>query len=290
MTCTIRSLVTVASILVANGVCAFVNVNGITSSVVSNGRHLCVPAKSTAPVSHRSSRRWGKSEKEMMKDGSRGVGGVDKKHREGPFSSLRESFKKVVRKSPFSTSRMAKDTVDDVLNSEAFLNKKVEMLKKQIAATQKNTEEVEAEGAKNWEEWGPQVERLQKEFTLIKNRGGEEAIRGRNKGKAEAINDILGVADNFERAAAAIAPETDGERAVVEYYKGVYDTMMGCLESLGLEEVENIGAPFDYNMHNAIMREPSTEFGEDVVCKVFQKGYRVGDTLVRPAMVAVASP
>lgn len=79
MTCTIRSLVTVASILVANGVCAFVNVNGITSSVVSNGRHLCVPAKSTAPVSHRSSRRWGKSEKEMMKDGSRGVGGVDKK-------------------------------------------------------------------------------------------------------------------------------------------------------------------------------------------------------------------
>lgn len=83
-----------------------------------------------------------------------------KQHREGPFSSLRESFKKVVRKSPFSTSRMAKDTVDDVLNSEAFLNKKVEMLKKQIAATQKNTEEVEAEGAKNWEEWGPQVRSL----------------------------------------------------------------------------------------------------------------------------------
>lgn len=83
---------------------------------------------------------------------------------------------------------------------------------------------------------------MQKEFTLIQNRGGEEAIRGRNKGKAEAINDILGVADNFERAAAAITPETDGERAVVEYYKGVYDTMIGCLEGLGLEEVENVSA------------------------------------------------
>lgn len=86
----------------------------------------------------------------------------------------------------------------------------------------------------------PQVERLQKEFSLIQGRGGEAAMRGRNKGKAEAINDILGVADNFERAASAIKPETDGEKAIVEYYKGIYDTMMGCLESLGLEEVENV--------------------------------------------------
>lgn len=86
------------------------------------------------------------------------------------------------------------------------------------------------------------MERLQREFALIKNRGGEEAIKGRNKGKAEAINDILGVADNFERAAAAISPETDGERAVVAHYKGIYDTLMDCLEKLGLEEVENVSS------------------------------------------------
>lgn len=82
--------------------------------------------------------------------------------RDGPFSSLRESFKKAVRKNPFASSRTAKkDAVDDVLNSEAFLNKKVEMLKKQIATTQQSIAEVEAEGQKQWEEWGPQVRRFQ---------------------------------------------------------------------------------------------------------------------------------
>lgn len=74
-----RSLASVAAILVANGVCAFVNVNGIAGSVVSNGRHVRVLGKSTTPVSHRSSRRWEKSEQEMMKNGNGGVGGVDEK-------------------------------------------------------------------------------------------------------------------------------------------------------------------------------------------------------------------
>lgn len=70
---------------------------------------------------------------------------------------MRESFKKVVRRNPFFSSMAKKDVVDDVLNSEAFLNKKVGMLKKQIAITEADIERVEAEGQKNWEEWGPQV-------------------------------------------------------------------------------------------------------------------------------------
>lgn len=61
-----------------------------------------------------------------------------------------------------------------------------------------------------------------------------------DKGKAEALNDILGVGDNFERAAGAISAETDGERAVVAYYKDAYDIMMGCVESLGITEVETV--------------------------------------------------
>lgn len=87
-----------------------------------------------------------------------------------------------------------------------------------------------------------QVQRLEKEFELLKSRGGESRKQAFDKGKAEALNDILGVADNFERAAAAISAETDGELAVVAYYKGAYDTMMGCLEELGLTEVEMVRA------------------------------------------------
>lgn len=62
-----------------------------------------------------------------------------------------------------------KDAVDDVLNSEAFLNKKVEMLKKQIATTQQSVAEVEAEGQKQWEEWGPQVCRFRFQCSVLLN-------------------------------------------------------------------------------------------------------------------------
>ncbi|CAM9129575.1 unnamed protein product, partial [Pylaiella littoralis] len=134
------------------------------------------------------------------------------------------------------------------------------------------------------------VERLEKEFEALKGRGGEARTKAYETGKAEAINYVLGVADNFERAAGAISAETEGERAVVAYYKDAYNKLMECLEGLGLKEVDTIGATFDYNIHNAIMRENTDDFEEDVVCKVFAKGYQVGDTLVRPAMVAVAVP
>lgn len=84
------------------------------------------------------------------------------------------------------------------------------------------------------------MQRLEKEFSALKGRGGEARTQAYDKGKAEAINQILGVADNFERAAGAISAETDGERAVVAYYKDAYDNMMKCLEGLGLAEVETV--------------------------------------------------
>ena len=84
------------------------------------------------------------------------------------------------------------------------------------------------------------MERLEKEFDLLKSRGGDAITQAYDKGKAEALNDILGVGDNFERAAGAISAETDGERAVVAYYKDAYDVMMGCMEGLGLNEVETV--------------------------------------------------
>lgn len=85
-----------------------------------------------------------------------------------------------------------------------------------------------------------QVTRLEKEFDLLKSRGGEAVTKAYDKGKAEAFNEILVVTDTFERAAAAISAETDGEKAVVAYYKDVYATMIGCLEGLGLKEVEMV--------------------------------------------------
>lgn len=78
----------------------------------------------------------------------------------GPFSSLKRSFRNAasrLREGPFSRSAKEGDAVDDLLNSDAFLNKKVDMLEKQIQTVQGQISDVEAEGQKNWEEWGPKV-------------------------------------------------------------------------------------------------------------------------------------
>lgn len=84
---------------------------------------------------------------------------------------------------------------------------------------------------------------------MLKSRGGEIRAKASDKAKAETINDVLAVADNFERAAAAINPETDGERSVADYYQGLYETMMDCLKELGLEEVEQVGC---LNFHEVL--------------------------------------
>eukprot|EP00752_Nemacystus_decipiens_P001453 g1429.t1 len=268
--------------LAGNEVCvAFVQPAGLTSL---GGRTIAAP---TCTTLERNSRRWDKAQ---QVDAGNGEGVNASEKTAGPVKTWVKKAKGRFGRGPFSRAAKKEDQVDDLLNSDAFLNKKVEMLQKQIKATQADIVTAQTQAEEQWAEWGPQVQRLEKEFSALKGRGGEARTQAYDKGKAEAINQILGVADNFERAAGAISAETDGERTVVAYYKDAYDNMMKCLEGLGLAEVETIGAPFDYNIHNAIMRENTNEFDEDVVCKVFQKGYQVGETLVRPAMVAVAVP
>ncbi|CAM9731669.1 unnamed protein product, partial [Hapterophycus canaliculatus] len=260
VSCAKRSVFAVAAMLAANEVRAFVQPAGLTSLA---GQTIATPSCTSL---QRNSRRWDKAQ--QMDAASSGDGGNTSEQTAGPFSSWVSKAKGRFGRGPFSRAAKQKDEVDDLLNSDAFLNKKVQILEKQIKATQADTVTAIAQAEEQWEEWGPQVQRLEKEFSALKGRGGEARTKAYDKGKAEAINDILGVADNFERAAGAITAETDGERAVVAYYKDAYDHMMTCLEGLGLAEVDTIGAPFDYNIHNAIMRENTNEFEEDVVCKV----------------------
>lgn len=87
-----------------------------------------------------------------------------------PFSSWGNSIKKAARRfgrGPLSRAAKEKDAVDDLLNSEAFLNKKVEMLQKQIRVTQEDTQKVEEEAEKQWEEWGPQVSQTTRRFDAV---------------------------------------------------------------------------------------------------------------------------
>lgn len=102
--------------------------------------------------------------------------------------------------------------------------------------------------------------------------------------RAETIKALLPALDNLERAVDAPAGD--------EYKTGVDMTIRQLRESLqklGLEEIEADGAPFNPEIHNAVMREDADGVEPETVTAVFQKGYRMGDRILRPAMVKVAN-
>lgn len=105
----------------------------------------------------------------------------------------------------------------------------------------------------------------------------------------QVVRKMLEVLDNYDRAFGVITPETDAERAIEAHYKEAYQMILSTFEKLGVEEVPTVGIEFDYELHQAVMQKPSEEYEEGIVCEEFQKGFRIGDTLVRAAMVAVAA-
>lgn len=103
---------------------------------------------------------------------------------------------------------------------------------------------------------------------------------------ADAVKEFLGVADNLERA-------LEQEDCTVEdLRKGVEMTqkqMLTALEKLGVTEMGHEGDPFDPQFHSAVAHIDDESLGENVIAKVFQKGYRIGDKVIRHAMVQAAN-
>ena len=128
--------------------------------------------------------------------------------------------------------------------------------------------------------------RLDAEYYNYRMRSLKEKQDAASEASAKTVSEILAVIDNFERALAA---ETSDET----YKKGVemiYREFTDILKKLGVEEIEALNAPFDPNVHHAVNQVEDENFGENTVCQVYQKGYRLGSKVIRCAMVVVANP
>lgn len=127
--------------------------------------------------------------------------------------------------------------------------------------------------------------RLAAEYDNYRKRTLKEKESSYANGKADAVSKLLPVYDNLERA---MNQPTQDEA----YKKGVEMTMQELVKifgSLGVEIFGDIGDSFDPNAHNAVMHIESEEAGENTVTQVFQKGFKLGDKVVRFAMVQVAN-
>ena len=127
--------------------------------------------------------------------------------------------------------------------------------------------------------------RLYAEYDNYRKRSQKEKDNLYGDIKADVLGKFLPVYDNLERA---LAQKTEDEA----YRRGVEMIMAqfkATMEKLGVTEIESLGQKFDPNLHNAIMHVDDEEKGENEIVEVFQQGFRIGDKVIRFAMVKVAN-
>jgi molecular chaperone GrpE len=101
----------------------------------------------------------------------------------------------------------------------------------------------------------------------------------------EFVQDLLPVIDDFERALQTDAPGAEPYREGLEI---IYRAMLEMLRKRGVAPIEAVGAEFDPQLHQAVSYEPAPDRRDGEVIEEFRRGYRLGDKLLRPAMVKVA--
>lgn len=130
-----------------------------------------------------------------------------------------------------------------------------------------------------------QLMRTAAEFDNFKKRTEREKASVAEFAKAGLIKQLLPILDNIDRAAAC-------DHGSADYIKGI-EMIVKQFESiainLGIEEIAKEGDVFDPNFHEAVMHVEDESLGENVIAQVLQKGYKIGDTVIRAAMVKVAN-
>lgn len=128
--------------------------------------------------------------------------------------------------------------------------------------------------------------RLSAEYSNYKRRSEKEKQETYVYAKAETIKELLPVIDNLERA---LANETKDYDALKKGVEMTFSNLSAILQKLGIEVFGKPGETFDPNLHNAVMHVEDENYKTGEIVDVFQKGYKIGDKIVRPAMVKSAN-
>lgn len=175
-------------------------------------------------------------------------------------------------------------TADDILSSPAFLKKKLEIVQKELieakAALEQDSEAVTTEKEK--------YVRLAADFENYRRRSAADIRKQDAKSTAKVCKEILTVLDNFERAIESVDAQTEKEKSINSSYQTINKQLLEALVKLKVEPIDAIGETFDPELHEAIQKMESAEYAEDTVCAQFQRGYKIGETLIRAAVVGVS--
>lgn len=127
--------------------------------------------------------------------------------------------------------------------------------------------------------------RILAEYDNFRKRSQREKEEIYPRATATTVEKFLPIIDNFERAMESPCSDETFKKGV----EMIFQSFMKVMEDLHVEEIGKEGETFDPQMHNAVMHVEDENYGENVVAQVLQKGYRIGDRVVRYAMVKVAN-
>jgi molecular chaperone GrpE len=134
------------------------------------------------------------------------------------------------------------------------------------------------------------AKRTKADFENFRKRMSVEVQAAAGRGKAEVVRDVLPVLDDLERAiqAAGLDPEGDSDDGLAHGVLLVFRSLRETLTRNGVEPVDPKGERFDPNLHEALSKQPADGAEAGTVIETLQKGYRLGEQLIRPARVVVA--
>ena len=105
---------------------------------------------------------------------------------------------------------------------------------------------------------------------------------------SKALTAILPIVDNFERARQQLKPESEEAQTLHRSYQGLYKQLVEVLKQQGVSPMRVVAQQFDPNLHEAVLREPSQEFNEDIITEELQRGYHLEGKVLRHALVKVS--
>lgn len=178
-------------------------------------------------------------------------------------------------KNPFKNELPEKEEIKDEVTEE-----QKEEVQEEVTEKSDNDEK--------YEQLNQQYIRLAADFDNYRKRQAQERENLLKFGTENALTKMLDVIDNFERGEKALENVDDCTK-VKESFNLIHKQVLETLQKLGLEEIEAEGQEFDPNFHDAVMQTPTSEHPEHTVINVLQKGYKMGDKVLRPALVNVAT-
>ena len=136
------------------------------------------------------------------------------------------------------------------------------------------------------EELTQALQRERADAVNLRRRHEEEVTKLRSSVKANVVSDLLPVIDNFERALKHV-PADLKDNDYIKGVQGVVKQFEKTLDDMGVERIKTVGEPFDPHFHEAVASEEGD--GEEIVSEELQAGYKVGNEVIRHAMVKVKS-